>query len=204
MSERNTPAWIVWVALALLPPGGSVSGAEPMESAATESAAVRPPRFDGEPQWASIAGTPLSYAANMATPLIRVDSHTYYALENSVWFAATAPAGPWVVAASVPAILYSIPPGSPLHYVTFVRTDAPGSAAGCRPAILGAYAGPNTRVYSTATGCSGQSWVGSPYLPFDAYGYHGYGAMGYAPWGAWHRGPWNSRDRVDHHRPIRR
>jgi len=28
---------------------------------------------------------------------------------------------PWVVAASVPAVIYTIPASSPLHYVTYVR-----------------------------------------------------------------------------------
>ena len=30
-------------------------------------------------------------------------------------------AGPWTVATSVPAVIYSIPPSSPMHYVTYVQ-----------------------------------------------------------------------------------
>ena len=45
----------------------------------------------------------------------------YYAVENGVWFTAARLAGPWRVAVSVPAVVYAIPPSSPLHYVTYVR-----------------------------------------------------------------------------------
>ena len=37
---------------------------------------------------------------------------------------ATGPRGPWAVAASVPAVIYAIPPSSPVHYVTYVRVYA--------------------------------------------------------------------------------
>jgi hypothetical protein len=53
--------------------------------------------------------------------VVRVDPKTYYLVQNGVWFSATAPAGPWSVAATVPAVIYSIPPSSPLHYMTYVR-----------------------------------------------------------------------------------
>ena len=45
----------------------------------------------------------------------------YYAVENAVWFKSASPRGPWVVAASVPAVLYTIPSSSPLHYVTDLK-----------------------------------------------------------------------------------
>ncbi len=57
---------------------------------------------------------------NSPFPVIRVDATTWYALKDGVWFAATAAGGPWVVAASVPAVIYTIPPSSPVHYVTYV------------------------------------------------------------------------------------
>src|SRR3954471_8591894 len=78
--------------------------------------------FDGgQPQWKPIDGTALSYAPNAPTPVIRVDPKSYYMVQNGVWFVATAPGGPWAVAAAVPAVIYSIPPSSPVHYVTYVR-----------------------------------------------------------------------------------
>ena len=38
-----------------------------------------------------------------------------------MWFTASSAQGPWVVATSIPAAIYSIPPSSPLYYVTYVK-----------------------------------------------------------------------------------
>ena len=38
-----------------------------------------------------------------------------------MWFVAATPQGPWLVASAVPAAIYTIPPTSPLYYVTYVR-----------------------------------------------------------------------------------
>jgi hypothetical protein len=62
--------------------------------------------YDGAPQFWPIDGTPLQYAINAPTPVVRVDLKTYYALSNGVWFVAPAPLGPWVVATVVPANTY--------------------------------------------------------------------------------------------------
>ncbi len=80
-----------------------------------------PPQYEGSPQLAPISGTPLHYAVNCPTPVIQVDANTWYACQNAVWFVSTAPTGPWVAATSVPAVIYSIPPSSPMHYVVYVR-----------------------------------------------------------------------------------
>jgi hypothetical protein len=81
------------------------------------------PVFDGEPKLAPIPGTTLLYVVNSATPIILINTMTqrYYAVENAVWFKSASPRGPWVVAASVPAVLYTIPSSSPLHYVTDLK-----------------------------------------------------------------------------------
>ena len=81
-----------------------------------------PVQFDGgQPQWKPIDGTPLQYAPNTAAPVIQVDPKSYYMVQNGVWFTSAVPGGPYAVAASVPAVIYSIPPSSPVHYVTYVR-----------------------------------------------------------------------------------
>ena len=81
-----------------------------------------PVAYDGgEPQWKPIDGTPLSYAPNTAAPVIRVDPKSYFMVQNGVWFTATSPTGPFAVATGVPAVIYSIPASSPVHYVTYVR-----------------------------------------------------------------------------------
>jgi hypothetical protein len=81
-----------------------------------------PVAFDGgKPEWKAVDKTPLDYAPNTAAPVIRVDPKTYYMVQNGVWFTATGPEGPYVVATTVPSVIYTIPPSSPIHYVTYVR-----------------------------------------------------------------------------------
>ncbi len=70
--------------------------------------------IDGPPKVEPIRGTPLSYVVNSEAPdhqgrrqhLVRMPG-------TGVWFVATSPIGPWTMAASVPAVIYSIPPSSP-------------------------------------------------------------------------------------------
>ncbi|HET9270499.1 MAG TPA: hypothetical protein VFO31_20120 [Vicinamibacterales bacterium] len=81
-----------------------------------------PVAFDGgKPEWKAVDKTPLDYAPNTPAPVIRVDPKTYYMVQNGVWFTATGPEGPYVVATTVPSVIYTIPPSSPIHYVTYVR-----------------------------------------------------------------------------------
>ncbi len=79
------------------------------------------PSFDGAPQWAAVPGTPLMYVVNASTPIIEVSPGAYYAVVAGVWFTAPQVTGPWTIATSVPPSIYTIPPASPLHYVTYVR-----------------------------------------------------------------------------------
>ena len=75
--------------------------------------------YSGAPQFRAITGTSLAYAVNTKTPVIRVGT-AYYAVEGGVWFVATTATGPWVVATTVPQVVYTIPASSPVHYVTSV------------------------------------------------------------------------------------
>ena len=68
------------------------------------------PEFDGPPQYAPIAGTPLSYVTNSHSPVIQVAPNAFYAVTAGVWFTAPQLTGPWVVATSVPPVIYTIPP----------------------------------------------------------------------------------------------
>lgn len=79
--------------------------------------------YDGAPRFEPVKGASgsLKYAVNTATPVLATADGMYYACENGVWFVAASPEGPWTVATSVPDVLYSIPPSSPLYYVTYVR-----------------------------------------------------------------------------------
>jgi hypothetical protein len=68
------------------------------------------PSFDGPPQFQPIAGTPLSATSNASVPIIQVEPSAYYAVSSGVWFTAGAVTGPWAVASSVPAVIYTIRP----------------------------------------------------------------------------------------------
>jgi len=75
--------------------------------------------------------------------------------------------GPWSVAASVPAVLYTIPASSPLHYVTYVRIyeATPQSAyVGYTPGYMGTVVSPaGTVVYGT--GYPYAAWIGDVWYP---------------------------------------
>src|SRR5262245_23712137 len=118
------PMGDVLASVAGTPQAQEAAIANQIPQTATVQRDVQPtaPAYDGgKPQWKAIEGTPLSYAVNTGLPVIRVDDKTYYMVQNGVWFSATAAPGPWAVAATVPAVIYSIPTSSPLHYVTYVR-----------------------------------------------------------------------------------
>jgi hypothetical protein len=137
--------------------------------------------YDGPPQLAPIAGTPLSYVKNAPLPVIQVDAATYYGLQNGVWFVAPSATGPWLVATSVAPVIYSIPPTSPLYYATYVYVY--GSTpqvvyVGYTPGYYGMVVAPSGLVVY-GTGYVYPAWVGSVWYPPPAtYGAYaaGYGA----------------------------
>jgi hypothetical protein len=160
--------------------------------------------YDGAPQLKPIAATPLQYVVNASVPVIAVDASTYYALQSGVWFVAGSPAGPWAVATSVPAVIYTIPASSPLHYVTYayVYGSTPDVVyTGYTPGYLGTVVAPGPSVVF-GTGYVYPSWVGALWFPapvtwgwgpFDL----GFGVdiftgfeFGFAvgPYWGWHRG----------------
>lgn len=168
----------------LIPPGSragvvlaSVAGTPQAKEAAIENSIPQTatvPRangptfdatYDGAVRLAPIAGTPLSYVQNSPTPIIRVDAHTWYALRAGVWFSATQSTGPWLVAASVPDIIYTIPPSSPLHYVTYAHVYGSTPEVvymGYTPGYLGTVVEPNG-VVVYGTGYDYDPWIGNAY-----------------------------------------
>jgi hypothetical protein len=148
----------------------------------------------GAPQWKPIDGTPLHYAYNTGAPVIQIDAKSYYMVQNGVWFAATAPAGPWAVTATVPAVIYTIPATSPVHYVTYVRvySSTPSTVfVGYTPGYYGTvYSTDGVVVYGT--GYYYPPYVGAFYYPPPYYTY-GYGAgftvgffIGFGMGGGWY------------------
>ena len=71
-------------------------------------------RYDGPPRFMPIEGTSMEYAVNTISEVIHAEGR-YYAIQHGIWFVADSPLGPWVVADMIPAVIYTIPPSSPLY-----------------------------------------------------------------------------------------
>jgi len=157
----------------------------PQTAALPRGGKMEDPRIDGSPLLSPIEGTPLQFVANSATPIIKVDEKSWYACQNGVWYVATSVKGPWYVADSVPAVIYSIPSSSPMHYVTYVRVyDADSRAVyqGYTPGYLGTVVSDGVVVYGT--GYYYQPWIGSVW--YGPPGTWGYGcAPFWSPWVGW-------------------
>jgi len=153
-----------------------------------KEAKLNPPQFDGKPQFKKIEGNELQYAVNTATPIIRVAERSYFAVENGVWFTASQVDGPWTVADSVPKAIYTIPPSSPLHYVTYVQiygstkdTVKVGYTAGYNGTCVTRGSG---FVVVYGTGYPYTPWVGSVWFgPPVTYGFGS--SITYTPWTGW-------------------
>ena len=125
--------------------------------------------YDGAPQFVAEAGTSLERAVNASVPILRAGGDLY-ALKAGVWFTARQPNGPWTLATSVPADIYTIPPTSPAYFATFVRiygATADTVYTGYTPGYLGAMIGTGgTVVYGT--GYPYRSWLGERWFPAPA------------------------------------
>ncbi len=154
----------------------AIAATIPQTATVSRAKAVLTVAYDGAPRFVPITGTSLSYAANTGTPVIEVDSSHYYAVANGVWFTAPTPTGAWHVATEVPSAIYTIPPSSPVYYVTYVRiySVTPDTVVvGYTPGYMGVVVSADgTVVYGT--GYVYPAYVGAVY-----YGYpvtYGYGA----------------------------
>ena len=148
-----------------------IANSIPQTAIITRSEAHLQVQYDGEPEFKNIEGTELQYGVNTATPVIRVTDRNYYAVENAVWFVGASPEGPWVVASEVPAVIYSIPPNAPLHYVTYVkvyRSTPDVVYVGYTPGYYGTVVSSTTTTVVYGTGYYyppyvGNYWYGYPY-----------------------------------------
>ncbi len=143
-------------------------------------------KYDGEPRFDAVPDTPLQYAVNSPTPVVRVDPTTYYAVQSGVWFTGASPLGPWIVATAVPPVIYTIPTASPIHYVTYVRIYRYTPTVvwvGYTPGYLGTCYSPwGTVVYGTGwyyRPWIGNYWYGAPWT-------WGFGVgFSWSPWAGW-------------------
>jgi hypothetical protein len=162
----------------------------PQTATVYRSKAAFTPQVNGAPELKPVADTSLMYVFNSPDPIIMVSATQWYALRSGVWFTAASLQGPWVVATAIPAVIYSIPPSSPLHYVTYVKIyyAAPQYVVvGYTPGYMG------TVVTADGVVVYGTGYTYAPYIGATVwypapvtYGYSA--AMAWTPWTGWAMG----------------
>ena len=75
--------------------------------------------YSGAPQFVVITNTVVQYAVNTPKQVFLV-SGKYYCCDQGVWFVSDSATGPWILCASVPSAIYTIPPSNPNYNVTYV------------------------------------------------------------------------------------
>ena len=159
--------------------------------------------YVGVPQFQPIPGTTMMYAVNTPNKVIQVGTQ-YYLCYQGVWFVSSNPVGPWQTAQTVPQVIYTIPPSSPVYNVTYV-TQVVAADGNVQSSYTAGYMG--AFIMGATVGaivCSGTGYYYPPYIyhgyyyPYAAtYGYHtynpytgayGYGGAAYGPYGSAHWG----------------
>ena len=163
-----------------------IANSIPQSTAVPVTSKMPSPQLDGAPQLAPIEGTPLQYVANSATPIIEVNPQSWYACQDGVWYDAGSASGPWTVATAVPQVIYTIPPTSPLHYLTYVQVYGSSSGdvyEGYTPGYLGTEVGDDgTVVYGT--GYNYTPWIGTVWIAAPITWGWGYNPC-WNPWWGW-------------------
>ncbi len=108
--------------------------------------------YNGPPKFVTITNTVVQYAVNTPQQVFLV-SGKYYCCDAGVWFMSSAATGPWTYCTSVPPAIYTIPPSSPCHNVTYVVVQS---------------STPTTVVYSQTSGYSGEYVAATGVLMFGA------------------------------------
>jgi len=123
--------------------------------------------FQGEPQFEVIPGTTIERATNSANDILKVGD-AYYLCDNAVWYVAATTDGPWIVADTIPAEIYTIPPNSPSYHVTHVHvyeSDDNSVSTGYTSGYFGTYVTYGVVVY-------GSGWYYPPYYGYPYYPYY--------------------------------
>ena len=130
-------------------------------------------KYDGEPKFEPIKETPLSYAVNTASSVLRHEDR-FYLCEQAVWYVSVSPKGPWEVATSIPKEIQAIPPEYPVYNVKYVyiyESTPQVVYVGYTPGYMWAYPYYGTVVYGTGYYYPG--WYGPVYYPRPVtYGFH--------------------------------
>ncbi len=107
--------------------------------------------YDGEPRFKAIEGTPMAFAVNTPSSVIR-DAGRYWACEQAVWYVAPTPTGPWAVSDRRPPDIDQVPPSAPVYntrYVYVYQSTPEVVYVGYTPGYVGMYPYYGTVVYGT-------------------------------------------------------
>ena len=138
--------------------------------------------FGGDPQFQPIEGTSMQYAGNTPNDII-VSGNKYYMCEQGVWFVSAQPKGPWAMADTIPQEIYSIPPQSPKHHVTYVTVESSTSDSVTYAQTAG-YVGMCIAFGAVVWG------TGYYYPPYWGWGYHPYPVYWRPPYYSYGVGAW--------------
>ncbi len=146
--------------------------------------------YSGAPHFIALTGTSMQYAVNTNSYVLQIGT-AFYACEGGAWFVAATPSGPWLLADSIPTVIRTIPPTSPLYNVTYVQVYAVTPVAvtyGFTAGYTLGYVSYGVLVYGT-----GYYYppviIAGPVPIFYPYPYTYAGAVWYNPAsGAWARG----------------
>jgi hypothetical protein len=145
--------------------------------------------YSGTPQYVVIDGTSLSYVENTNDKVIMVSNNQFYACVGGFWYVASNAQGPWTLATSVPQVIYTIPPSSPVYNVTYV-TQTVTVTGTVQSSYTAGYMG--AFVVGVGVGmiiASGTGYYHPPYMYYPPMGYPvcyasavTYGAYAYHPY----------------------
>jgi hypothetical protein len=139
-------------------------------------------KYAGEPKFAPMEPTEMSYATNTQDKVIKVGD-LYYLCFQGVWFMSTKPSGPWKTCDSVPEEIYTIPASSPVYNTTYVTVSNPTATT-----VTTSYTDGYTGSF-VVSGCVvyGTGWYYPPYVWYGPYPYPIYWSYPYAyGYGAWY------------------
>ncbi len=181
-----------------------------------EAAKIVKVTYVGDPQLVRIEGTSLYYVKNTPQTVIKVGDLHYLCFQG-IWFVSANPQGPWQTAQSVPQVIYTIPPSSPVYNVTYV-TQVTTTDGNVQASYTAGYTG--VYIVGVATGVIIASGTGYHYPPYVAippgYRYpvyypppytYGYMAHYHSPAGAYGvsqtaYGPYGSATRTASYNPY--
>ena len=121
----------------------------------------------GKPEFKPIESTSLQLAINTDKQIVEFKDH-FYLCYQGVWFTSKSATGPWEVARSIPQEIYSIPPSSSAHNVTYVvvEKDDDDNDDWITFAAVAGYTG-----MMVAWGCAvwGTGWWYPPYVWYGGF-----------------------------------